>query len=63
MKKVKFENQKLEHVYIANWKVLQEAFKKLHIEKVGSSDPFFYNPVHSKPYSYREPFKTRSSLN
>lgn len=33
MKKVKFENQKLEHVYIANWKVLQEAFKKLHIEK------------------------------
>jgi len=33
MKKVKFESQKLEHVYIANWKVLQEAFKRLHIEK------------------------------
>ena len=33
LKKVKF-NAKLEHAYIDNWKVLQDAFKKLHIEKV-----------------------------
>jgi len=32
IKKVKF-NAKLEHAYIDNWKVLQEAFKRLHIEK------------------------------
>jgi len=32
LKKVKF-NAKLEHAYIDNWKVLQDAFKKLHIEK------------------------------
>jgi len=32
LKKVKFD-AKLEHAYIDNWKVLQEAFKRLHIEK------------------------------
>jgi hypothetical protein len=34
MTKVKF-NTKLEHEYIANYKALQEAFKKVNAEKVG----------------------------
>jgi len=32
LKKVKFD-AKLEHAYIDNWKLLQDSFKKLHIEK------------------------------
>lgn len=32
LKKVKF-GAKQEHIYIGNWKVLQDAFKKLHIDK------------------------------
>ncbi len=33
MKKVKF-NTKLEHEFINNYKILQEAFKHINIEKV-----------------------------
>lgn len=33
MKKVKF-NTNLEHEYINNFKVLQEGFKKMNVEKV-----------------------------
>jgi hypothetical protein len=34
MKKVKYDT-KLEHEYIANYKALQEGFKKVNAEKVG----------------------------
>ena len=34
MKKVKFDT-KLEHEYINNFKILQEGFKKVNVEKVG----------------------------
>lgn len=35
MKKVKF-NAKLEHEYIHNFKVLQAAFKRMNVDKVGN---------------------------
>ena len=34
LKKVKFQT-KLEHEYISNFKVLQETFKKVGVDKVG----------------------------
>jgi RP/EB family microtubule-associated protein len=33
MKKIKFDT-KLEHEFISNFKVLQEGFKKVNVEKV-----------------------------
>lgn len=37
MKKVKFDT-KLEHEYINNYKVLQEGFKKMTVEKVTNNN-------------------------
>ena len=42
MTKVKF-NTKLEHEYIANFKALQEGFKKVNAEKVGVAFFFLFS--------------------
>lgn len=40
MKKVKFDT-KLEHEYINNFKILQEGFKKVNVEKVCVKNNFY----------------------